>query len=145
MSKKENKVYRLPTEAEWEYACRAGTTTTWNTGATLEPARARFNGLQTTRNPEVLRTVKVGSYPPNAFGLHDMHGNVWEWCSDWYDESYYARSPQRDPTGPPNGERAVFRGGGFEVEAKSCRSAFRFPINLSMRHIVIGFRVVCEK
>jgi formylglycine-generating enzyme required for sulfatase activity len=147
LSKKEKKVYRLPTEAEWEYACRAGTTTPYHFGNTMSSERATYNpnprpmaGIGPLRIP----SLKVGLYSPNAFGLHDMHGNVWEWCADWYDPKYYELCPTDDPKGPATGNLAVMRGGGFEVGPAQCRSAFRFPIPPDMRHIVIGFRVVCE-
>jgi formylglycine-generating enzyme required for sulfatase activity len=86
------RVYRLPTEAEWEYACRAGSTTAYHVGATLGPAAANFG-----RRPQ---PEKVGSFKPNAWGLFDMHGNVWEYCADHYQAGYYANSPRRDPRGP---------------------------------------------
>jgi len=106
LSKKEGKPYRLPTEAEWEYACRAGTETPFNTGDTLTPEQAniglaRDGKLQPT-------TVKVASYPPNAWGLHDMHGNVLEWCLDWHGP--YENSPQTDPVGRADGYAKIARG-----------------------------------
>jgi formylglycine-generating enzyme required for sulfatase activity len=106
----------LPTEAEWEYACRAGTTTPYAFGDSLSTKQANFHAD---------RTCKVGSYAPNAWGLHDMHGNVREWTSDFYDENYYAGSPRKDPPGPATGTRRVLRGGAFNYVATSCRSACR--------------------
>ena len=101
------RVYRLPTEAEWEYACRAGTSTAFHYGDSLASDQANFNGTypagDSKRGPYLRRTAKVGSYRPNAFGLYDMHGNVAEWCADWYDPQYYLDSPEEDPLGPPFG------------------------------------------
>src|SRR5262249_50320440 len=106
VERKAGRVYRLPTEAEWEYACRAGSTTAFPSGEKLASSQANFNGNYPAGNadkgPYLQKTAKVGSYPPNAWGLYDMHGNVMEWCSDWYDPDYYKNSPKQDPTGPAN-------------------------------------------
>jgi formylglycine-generating enzyme required for sulfatase activity len=129
-------VYRLPTEAEWEYACRAGVShTPYHFGRHLRAKFARFDS-NGGGHP-----VPVGSYRPNLFGLHDMHGNVWEWCSDWYDEGYYTRTPERDPTGPSSGERRVLRGGGWCSSPNLCRSALRGHNTVDARHNYNGFRV----
>jgi formylglycine-generating enzyme required for sulfatase activity len=140
LAKKEGKPYRLPTEAEWEYACRAGTMTPWHAGTSLTKSQAHFAGV--VSDPAATgKPTKVGYYPPNAFGLHDMHGNVWEWVADWYDENYYRQSPPQDPQGPPSGGVGILRGGGWEEDADHARSAFRFAMTPSFRHVVIGFRV----
>ena len=139
---------RLPTEAEWEYACRAGTTTPFNTGETLSTDQANYDGNFTygsARKGEYReKTVAVGSFAPNAFGLYDMHGNVWEWCQDWYDAAYYKNSPTDDPRGPEKGEVRVLRGGSWAINPWSCRSANRFWGDPSFRRDTYGFRVVCE-
>jgi formylglycine-generating enzyme required for sulfatase activity len=118
--RRSGRVYHLPTEAEWEFACRAGTQTDWpavdfNYGGGLEYHR--------DKNPFPGRTCPVGSYSPNAFGIYDMHGNVREWCADWYDEGYYAKSPEKNPAGPKKGERRVARGGGWAGVPEACRAA----------------------
>jgi formylglycine-generating enzyme required for sulfatase activity/tetratricopeptide (TPR) repeat protein len=114
--------YRLPTEAEWEYACRAGTATTFNTGDTLEIDHARF---ATKRRSSPKPIAPVGSYPPNAWGLYDMHGNVWEWTNDWFSADYFRDSPVDDPQGPATGTHHTLRGGSASVEAHECRCAIR--------------------
>jgi formylglycine-generating enzyme required for sulfatase activity len=114
--------YRLPTEAEWEYACRAGTTTPFNTGNSLEPDQARFSF---TNRSSPKQTAPVGTYPPNAWGLFDMHGNVSEWTSDWFSADYFRESPVDDPQGPATGTHHTLRGGSASVEAQECRSAIR--------------------
>ncbi|HEV3082696.1 MAG TPA: formylglycine-generating enzyme family protein, partial [Gemmataceae bacterium] len=105
--KKAGRTYRLPTEAEWEYACRAGTTTPFHFGKSLSSKEANFNGNfpygGAAKGDYLRRTAKVGSYAPNAWGLYDMYGNVAEWCSDWYDPGYYRDSPKADPKGPAKG------------------------------------------
>src|SRR5262249_46149806 len=96
---KAGRAYRLPTEAEWEYACRAGTTSTFHCGNTLSGKQANVNGYQpygdTEQGPYLERTTTVGSYEANDHGLYDMHGNVWEWCQDWFDPAYYGKSPPK--------------------------------------------------
>jgi formylglycine-generating enzyme required for sulfatase activity len=151
------RAYRLPTEAEWEYACRAGTSTPFHYGNGLSSKQANFNGSSpygaADKGPYLARTARVGSYPPNAFGLHDMHGNVCEFCADWYDPAYYKSSPPKDPLGPPKGVVAtgykneffvVVRGGSWLDEARACRSAYRFrhPSQDTWSRLT-GFRVVC--
>jgi formylglycine-generating enzyme required for sulfatase activity len=114
--------YRLPTEAEWEYACRAGTTTTFNTGETLGLGQARFATMERSCPKP---TAPVGSYPPNAWGLFDMHGNVWEWTSDWFSADYFRESAVDDPQGPATGTHHTLRGGSASMESHECRTAFR--------------------
>ena len=113
--------YRLPTEAEWEYACRAGTRTKYFFGD--DPAQlgkyACFKG-NTTRGPTV-----VGSRQPNAWGLYDMGGNVWEWCNDFYKADYYRSSPELDPRGPETSATRILRGGCWNSRADLCRSGYR--------------------
>jgi len=185
LSHKENRTYRLPTEAEWEYTCRGGTTTRYCNGDPKESMKDVGNcGDQSltrkwiwkTNNPPFKKgqplpidaeawddgypfTGPVGSFKPNPFGIYDMHGNVGEWCSDWYDENYYRTSPNQDPAGPAEGEVVdisdrqpgkpprtlrVIRGGVWLDPATGCRSADR---HTHRRHPVdsaadIGFRVV---
>jgi formylglycine-generating enzyme required for sulfatase activity len=124
---------RLPTEAEWEYACRAGTTTKYHTGDTLTDA----NVGKTAK-----AAVKVGSYKPNAWGLHDMHGNVQEWVQDWFEEYYYFESPTDDPPGPKRGTLKTVRGGSWGMLAADCRSAARRGHDPNSPSDTIGFRVV---
>ena len=150
------RIYRLPTEAEWEYACRAGTSTAFHFGDSLSDEQANFNGRfpygKTAPGTYRRKTTKVGSFEPNAFGLYDMHGNVAEWCADWYDENYYQDSPEDDPLGPPEGTfpdgfgkfYMMVRGGGWLDDARACRSAYRFRAMTTNRYKMIGIRVVCE-
>ena len=119
----------LPTEAEWEKACRAGTTTAFHYGDSLNSEQANFHGRYPYEsvNKCIYRkqTTPVGSFQPNVFGLYDMHGNVWEWCSDLYDQNYYANSPEYNPQGATNGSDRVMRGGSWYNNAENCRSAYR--------------------
>ena len=153
------RTYRLPTEAEWEFACRAGTSTAFHYGDALSSSQANFNGNYpqgSGTGPYLRQTAKVGSYPPNALGLYDMHGNVAEWCADWFDPNYYDDSPQEDPLGPPFGVVAtsfsnsndnffvVVRGGCWVDDARACRSAYRYRAMPNTQYRLIGFRVVCE-
>ena len=143
--------YRLPTEAEWEYACRAGTTTAFHYGPALRSGMANFNGTReydaavgTTENPSGIRlriTVAVGSYAPNAWGLYDMHGNVQEWCRDWT-EGDYPPGSATDPTGPATGTFRRQRGGSFEIWGKWQRTALRMGLVPEGIGSDTGFRVV---
>jgi formylglycine-generating enzyme required for sulfatase activity len=141
------RVYYLPTEAEWEYACRAGTRTPFAFGPSLSSLLANFNGQDpygdAPRGPFRQQTTPVGSFGANAFGLYDMHGNVWEWCADFYGESYYSQSPERDPLGPRSGDRRVLRGGNWNSSGgKNCRSARRGKDDPTATTHFDGFRVV---
>ena len=126
--------YRLPTEAEWEYACRAGTGTAYNTGDTINDNTGWYyensNGM----------THEVGKKPANAYGLYDMHGNVWEWCWDWYGN--YSSAAQENPKGASSGSFRVDRGGDWNFFAGYLRSAHRGYFNPSDRYNGIGFRVL---
>ncbi|MGO9202193.1 MAG: SUMF1/EgtB/PvdO family nonheme iron enzyme [Limisphaerales bacterium] len=143
-------VYRLPTESEWEYACRAGTTTAFYCGSGLRSGMANFYGFDEydasvgdIYNPNGIYlacTTPVGSYQPNAWGLYDMAGNVWEWCWDWYGE--YPTGGVSDPAGPASGFGRVVRGGYWRSSARLCRSADRDYHYPSSRYSSIGFRVV---
>jgi formylglycine-generating enzyme required for sulfatase activity len=144
------KGYRLPTEAEWEYACRAGTATDYFWGRNYPPvtlddtlainAHAVWSNVYSIDS----MTHRVGSKLPNAWGLYDMAGNVWEWCNDWYDVNNYPSTPQTDPTGPSAGSARILRGGSFDHNCFFLRSAYRneyfgAPVN---RNVSIGFRAV---
>ena len=146
--KEAGRVYRLPTEAEWEYACRAGTTTVFHFGDSLSSTQANFNGEHpfggAEAGPFLNRTAPVGSYEPNAFGLYDMHGNLHEWCMDRFDRDSYRASPTDDPQGPRHGTSRVIRGGNWYSDGRDCRSAFRYADLPEGRFYALGIRVVCE-
>lgn len=146
--KQAGRVYRLPTEAEWEYACRAGTTTVFAIGDDLSSTQANFNGKHpfgdAEPGPFLNRTATVGSYEPNAFGLYDTHGNLNEWCLDRFGRDYYRYSPSEDPRGPRQGTSRVIRGGDWYSDARDCRSAFRYADIPEGRFYALGMRVVCE-
>jgi len=146
VSKREQREYRLPTEAEWEYACRAGTTTAYSFGDDASAVKTLANAQE---GPNVLKpidgyvfTAPVGQFKPNAFGLYDMHGNVWEWCADWYDPKGYVAESQVDPTGPGSGSAKVQRGGSWSSAPQRLRSAARVGRDpSSYRGAYLGFRV----
>jgi formylglycine-generating enzyme required for sulfatase activity/tRNA A-37 threonylcarbamoyl transferase component Bud32 len=150
LSQKENRSYRLPTEAEWEYACRARTFTPFSYGSSLSSFQANFNGNvpygDASRGPYLERATKVGSFRPNDFGLYDMHGNVTEWTADYFAAEYPANA-QVDPTGPEKGNEhqdRVYRGGSWIDYGQLCRSAMRGSNPPRSSFNVIGFRVICE-
>jgi formylglycine-generating enzyme required for sulfatase activity len=141
------KPLRLPTEAEWEYACRGGTTTEYHWGDA--PAREHLNcdprvvwGTRQEPQPRG-QTSEVGTYPPNPWGLHDCHGNVWEWCQDYYVPTFYTVAPAVDPVCHTRGDgQRVIRGGSFAVMSNLCRSASRYSAEPTSRSDTLGFRVV---
>jgi formylglycine-generating enzyme required for sulfatase activity len=141
------RVYRLPTEAEWEYACRAGTSTPFAFGSSLSSRQANFDGNQpyggAEKGPYLQRPAKVGSYKPNAWGLYDMHGNVWQFCNDWHDTNYFTASPRKDPPGPKAGHSRVVRGASWMNTGAWCRSAFRVHVTPTATYDHAGFRVAC--
>ena len=145
LSQRTGRTVRLPTEAEWEYACRAGTTTPFNTGETISTDRANYDGDYIygsgPKGVDRQKVVPVGSFKPNAWGLYDMHGNVFEWCADWYADSY-ANAKGQDPQGPSSGTLRVYRGGRWGYNPRLCRSAARFRYSPVIRGFNYGFRVV---
>lgn len=165
LSAKEGHTYRLPTEAEWEYACRAGTATRYCFGDDAVSQREDEEeedgkvqeGKQAEEPPDdaetladyawyegnsEMKTHAVAEKKPNAWGLYDMHGNVWEWCRDWYGKDYYANSPEEDPAGPETGGGRVGRGGSWCAATWGCRSSLRSKSEPPVQLAHLGFRVV---
>jgi eukaryotic-like serine/threonine-protein kinase len=147
LSQQTGRTYRLPSEAEWEYACRAGTTTPFHYGPTITPELANYDGRSSYGSgPEGQyspQTTPVGRFPANAFGLHDMHGNVWEWCEDMYHENYSgAPADSRAWVSGGDSNLRIFRGGSFNFQPWHCRSAERLGHFYDKRSRAFGFRVV---
>jgi formylglycine-generating enzyme required for sulfatase activity len=137
--------YRLPTEAEWEYACRAGTQTATAFGDSMVSTQANFDGTSSynasvENGASLKRTAPVGSYLPNAWGIYDMHGNVWEWCWDLYGP--YKSAAQADPEGAESGGSRVLRGGCWNSGGQNMRSAVRYFGSIERSNNFVGFRVV---
>ena len=158
LSELENTTYRLPTEAKWEYACRARTKTAYCFADTADQLEQYAWFDETTDNSGEGCAHGVGQKFPNAFGLHDMHGNVWEWCSDWFEWHLVSANKRKggrkikhalpsrvDPNGPTSGSYRVFRGGGWSSAAVDCRSASRSRGNPSYRSGSSGFRVCLSR
>ncbi len=148
LSRKTGREYRLPSEAEWEYACRAGTTTPFYFGETINPDLANYDGnyIYASGSKGIYRqqTTEVGSFSANAFGLYDMHGNVWEWCADqWHDSYNGAPTDGRVWLSDNDNNSRMLRGGSWDSYPWYCRSAFRGSLGADYWYGLIGFRVGC--
>jgi formylglycine-generating enzyme required for sulfatase activity len=143
LRKNDKKPYRLPTEVEWEYSCRAGTTTPFHFGETISTDQANYDGNFTYGDGKKgiyrRKPTPVGSFPANVWGLHDMHGNVWQWCQDWHGD--YPQEDVVDPQGPKKGVIRVLRGGSWIYSPQHCRSAYRGWFEPGNRFGYCGLRV----
>jgi formylglycine-generating enzyme required for sulfatase activity len=129
--------YRLPTEAEWEYACRAGTKTAYFFG----DSASKLSDYAWFEDNAGGRPQPVGGKPANPWGLYDMHGNLWQWCNDFYQVDYYQQSAENDPRGPKTGENKVVRGGAWKFSADSCRSGYRYNENPGYADVCFGYDI----
>ena len=138
--------YVLPTESQWEYACRAGTNTVYSWGASVASSNANYNwdGAHNTGS-DFKQTRDVGQYAANPWGFFDMHGNVWEWTADWYQAAYPTGNLVVDPTGPVSGSSRVRRGGSWHGDGTWLRSAHRNNGSASYRYYSLGFRIGFQK
>jgi len=147
LSQKTGKNYKLPSEAQWEYACRAGTTTPFYFGESITPDLVNYDGngvyAAAPKGQYRKQTTDVGTFPPNAFGLYDMHGNVWEWCEDDWQENYI-NAPVNGSALISRSDYKLLRGGSWSYDPEYCRSAYRLDLNLDYSSNDIGFRVVCS-
>lgn len=138
--------FRLPTEAEWEFACRAGTKTAFHFGSSVDSTLANFDGGspygRAKKGRSIEKTTPVGSYPANPWGFYDMHGNVWEWCNDFLGN--YSREPAQDPCGPSGGDERIVRGGSWGCDGERCRSASRNSLNPWFERSTVGFRLAAD-
>jgi formylglycine-generating enzyme required for sulfatase activity len=158
LSRQEGVTYRLPTEAEWEYACRAGSRTRYHNGNTpggLQKIANTFDSDAAQNWPDWKQhatpghdgyafTAPVGSFSANAFGLYDMSGNAWEWVADWYDENYYRKSPKADPAGPAAGNNKLRRGGSWHTWPIYTRCSYRNWNSRDTRYTLVGIRLLRE-
>ena len=150
LSQQTGKHYSLPSEAQWEYACRAGTTTSFHFGDTITPDLANYNGDYpyggAAKGENRAQATPVGSFPANAFGLYDMHGNVWEWCLDAYQPSYQGAPIDGSAvaTSVTDAGKRVMRGGAWDYVARGCRSAVRCSLDAGIRVGGCGLRVVVQ-
>lgn len=144
LSKKTGHPVHLPTEAQWEYACRAGTQTPFNFGQSISTDQANYNGefvfAKGKKGPYRGKSIAVGTFKPNAWGLYDMHGNVMQWCRDWFGK--YSATARMDPRGPDDGYFRVARGGSYGLHPANCRSASRQGVTPGSDFGGIGFRVI---